>query len=101
MQIKGKNVSALEKYIYIDCRKILLHIIGKDYNSFSYKHGFNTVSVKNFISYNFEDFCKLEIKDNSGKFRYLTVINCIRILELSGYEIKLSLVLKNDGENEV
>ena len=37
-------------------------------------------------------------REKSKQFRYLSTDNCIRILELSGYEIRLSLVLKNDGE---
>jgi hypothetical protein len=87
----------LFKFItYPFCRVILLHTIGKDYKRFAGLHGINYTAVHNFVKWSYDDY--INNRDKSKQFRYLSTDNCIRILELSGYEIRLSLVLKNDTE---
>jgi len=90
--------NSLANYLYNDCRIMLLHIIGSDYKKFSDIHGINVQSVQNFIKWSYSDYV---LHTSDKVYRYLSIENCIKILELSGYEIKLSLVLKNDGEKEV
>lgn len=96
----SSKTSEIERYVFIECRQILIHIIGKDYTSFGIKNGINVESIRHFIKWNYYDYLKYGKVSNKGN-RYLTLNNCIKILELSGYEIRLSLVLKNDTENEV
>ena len=74
---------------------MLLHIIGSDYKKFADNHGINVQSVQNFIKWSYSDYV---LHTSDKVYRYLSIENCIRILELSGYEIRLNLVLKNDGE---
>ena len=93
------NVNRLKRYLLTECRVILLHTIGKDYKKFAGLHGINYTAVHNFVKWSYNDY--INNRDKSKQFRYLSTDNCIRILELSGYEIRLSLVLKNDTENEV
>ena len=95
---RDKRISELERYIYCECRIVLLHIIGRNYTKFAADYGININSIMNFIKWSYTDY----LAHSSDKVhRYLSIENCIRILELSGYEIRLSLVLKNDTENEV
>ena len=95
---RDKRISELERYIYCDCRIVLLHVIGNNYTKFAAEYGININSITNFVKWSYADY----LAYSSDKVhRYLSIDNCIRILELSGYEIRLSLVLKNDGENEV
>ncbi len=93
------NVNRLKRYLLTECRVILLHTIGKDYKRFAGLHGINYTAVHNFVKWSYDDY--INNRDKSKQFRYLSTDNCIRILELSGYEIRLSLVLKNDTENDV
>ena len=94
----GNTLTSLESYLYNECRIVLLHIIGNDFRKFGYKYGINYTSLYNFIKWDYSDYLT---HSTDKKLRYLSTDNCIRILELSGYEIRLSLVLKNDTENEV
>ena len=92
---RDKRISELERYIYCECRIVLLHIIGRNYTKFAADYGININSIMNFIKWNYTDY----LAHSSDKVhRYLSIENCIRILEFSGYEIKLILVLKNDTE---
>ena len=90
--------NSLANYLYNDCRIMLLHIIGSDYKKFSDIHRINVQSVQNFIKWSYSDYV---LHTSDKVYRYLSIENCIKILEMSGYEIRLSLVLKNNTENEV
>lgn len=91
------NIGNLERYLYFDCRVILLAIIGKDVQSFTRLNGLNHESVINFVKYNYTDYIN-SIRGTNKSHRYLTAVNCVRILENAGYKIELTLKL---SDNEV
>ena len=96
---RGKKDSYLHKFLYIECRPLILHQIGRDYQKFATKYHYNNESVYNFIKWNYTDY--LEHRDKTKALRYLSLVNCIDILERSGYSFNINLVLKDTGNLDV
>lgn len=94
------QLTSLERFVFIDCRVILLHIIGSNYQTFAYKHNINMTALNSFVKYGYEDYLRLSEGAAKTKFRYLTVQAAVKILEGAGYRLRCSLELSGSDEVE-
>jgi len=90
MYKQPNDLSELERYLYIDCRPLILNIIGNNDKETCKRYGLNMQATFNYRKFTYHDYIT---SDKAGQSRYLSILNIIRILETSGYKLTIRVEL--------
>ena len=88
------NLNVLEHYLYVEQRNLLLNLIGNNataWKQLSYDEGINLNSIINFAKYSYEDY-SLIMQGVKG-WRYLSISNCLRLLDKNGFKLELRILV--------